>query len=73
MKKHCQKCLGTGWEQDAYSIGRSMWQQRQAAGMSIAELAKRLGLDPSYLSYLEAGKRDWSLDLRDRYVKALSS
>lgn len=73
MKKRCQKCLGTGWEQDAYMIGKAMWLRRQASGLSIAALANRMGLDPSYLSYLEAGKREWSLDLRDRYLKAIAS
>ena len=72
MKKiKCAKCLGTGLRQDQRALGADCWRLRDKRGLSLAETARRMGIDASYLSYLEAGKRDWSPDLIARLETAL--
>ena len=39
-------------------IGRELRQTRHALGLTQAEVAGRLGVSPSYLSAIEAGKRN---------------
>lgn len=71
MKK-CKKCLGTGVEQDQAAIGQAMWKKRQDACRSLADVAEKMGVDVSYVSYLEAGKRNWTSDLIERFESALA-
>lgn len=71
MKK-CAKCLGTGFEQDQAELGHRMWKKRADACLSLAQVAHAMDIDPSYLSYLEAGKRDWSPDLIHRFEAAVN-
>lgn len=39
-------------------IGRKLGETRQALGLTQAEVAERLGVSASYLSAVEAGKRN---------------
>jgi hypothetical protein len=71
MKKKCPKCLGTGIMQDQRSLGENCWLLRDRAGLSLAVVAGRMGIDASYLSYLEAGKRDWSPELLASFKSSL--
>jgi transcriptional regulator with XRE-family HTH domain len=71
MNRTCQRCLGTGREPDQSVIGAQMARMRQRAGVTRAQVAERMGVDVSYICYLEAGRRDWSLDKKLSYLKAL--
>lgn len=70
--KPCPKCLGTGTEVDQQALGARMWKARADACKSLCEVARFMGIDTSYLSYLEAGKRNWSPDLVEKFNAALA-
>lgn len=63
--------IGDEPETSSYLAGviRTM---REAAGLSQRELGERLGVDPTYISHLEAGRRDPSLGLLRRLARELS-
>jgi transcriptional regulator with XRE-family HTH domain len=42
--------------------GQRLRTARQAAGLSAAELARRIGRDRTYISHLEAGRATGGLD-----------
>ena len=67
----CQHCLGRGWELSHPSVGHEVWALRKNAALSISEVARRMGIDRSYLSYLEEGKRRWTLRLYEAAIKAV--
>lgn len=69
--KKCPKCFGTGVEPDHVAIGLECWKKRADACLSGAIVAKRMGIDPSHLSYLESGKRSWSPELLEKFNQAV--
>ncbi len=42
-------------------VGRELKDTRQALGLTQAEVAERLGVSPSYISAVEAGRRNLTL------------
>jgi transcriptional regulator with XRE-family HTH domain len=48
-------------EVHAKVLGRKLKDTRQALGLTQAVLAERLGVSPSYISAVEAGKRNLTL------------
>lgn len=48
---------------DNTDFGRLFKRLRQASGLSQKDLAARVSIDPSYLSHLEAGRREPSIQL----------
>lgn len=42
-------------------VGREIKDTRQALGLTQAEVAERLGVSPSYVSAVEAGRRNLTL------------
>lgn len=69
-RKPCPKCLGTGTEPDHVFTGRRMGQIRKNAGLTVTQMAQKLKCHRSFISYLEAGKRSWSLALIEKYQQA---
>lgn len=49
------------------TLGDVLKRARLLADLSQAELAKRMGITPSYVSHLESGRREPSLDLLRRF------
>ena len=52
-------------------IGRRIKVRRVELGMTQGELAEKLSVGQSNLSYIECGKRDVSLSLLDEIARAL--
>ncbi len=48
-------------EMNAKVVGREFKDSRQALGLTQAEVAKRLGVSASYISAVEAGRRNLTL------------
>jgi transcriptional regulator with XRE-family HTH domain len=53
------------------AFGRAMRQRRKALGLSQEELGDRAGLEQSYISNIEAGVRNVSIDNIARIAKSL--
>jgi len=69
--KTCGCCAGKGEVQNSEAIGKEIRARREAAGLIIAEVAKRVNLKPRYLHLLEEGEKFWyTHDLRE-VLKAL--
>jgi transcriptional regulator with XRE-family HTH domain len=52
-------------------FGVAVRTRRLAAGMSQEKLAERAGLHPTYISMVERGRRNATLDVAARLAKAL--
>ena len=52
-------------------VGARFRRERQAQGMSLRELARRLGTDPNIISRLETGKRQMSVEWLSTIADAL--
>jgi transcriptional regulator with XRE-family HTH domain len=55
------------------AVGRCVRRRRQAAGLSIAQLARRAGIGSSTLSGLERGRRNPSLAVVQRLARVLGA
>ncbi len=55
------------------SVGRKLRQNRKRKGISQAELARQIGISPTYLNLLEHGKRSMQLPILYAAAKALDS
>jgi transcriptional regulator with XRE-family HTH domain len=53
-------------------LGRKIREQRDAMGLSQANLAKRIGVRPSHVAYIESNQRRPSLSLLRRIAQVLS-
>ena len=53
-------------------IGTNIRKQRAASGLSQEELAFRAGIDRSYLSEIENGYKNLSVNILDQIVGALN-
>lgn len=56
---------------DHVATGAAMRKRRKALSISSKHVADKLGFHKSYLSDLEAGRRNWSEELVTRYLYAL--
>jgi transcriptional regulator with XRE-family HTH domain len=54
-------------------FGREVRRRREAAQMTLEDLANRSGLSPNYIGSIEIGKRDPSLSTMDALAKALGA
>ena len=71
--KACRHCGGTGFEIDHAEIGRQMRELRTAAKISLAIVAKRLGVSAVYLSDLERGNRNWTKERIEWFKRGLKN
>lgn len=53
------------------TLGSAIRQLRGAAGLTQKELAERLGISPTYVSHLEAGRKEPSVQLLRDLAKSL--
>lgn len=73
MKQPTEKCRVCGkTKKTDKAIGFAMCKKRVAAGILQKDFADALGMNASYLSDLESGKRRWSQKWIGRYEKALN-
>lgn len=69
--KPCQHCAGTGKEPDHRQLGEDLRRFREWHEASLTAVAEELGLSKSYVCDLELGRRNWRMDLIDRYRAAV--
>ena len=67
----CQHCKGTGKQLNQRAVGAEMRGLRELAQVSLREMARRMGITPPYLSDMELGKRNWSLERLEAFRKSL--
>jgi len=63
----CPRCGGTG----GLPTGESLASARKAIPVAQKVVAARMGVTASYLSDLEAGRRDWNYELVEQFERAL--
>ena len=56
---------------DYRELGAKLRTLREKAGLSLRKVADRLGVSVPYLSDLERGRRNWTEERRDAFLKAL--
>lgn len=66
-ERPCRRCGGSGVEVDPVETGREMRALREAAGLSLREMARRMGYSVQYISDLERGQREWRAALMQPY------
>lgn len=52
-------------------IGFRLRELRDKKGFKSGWVAKQIGVSPSLISYLETGRRAWTPELEQRYLKAI--
>ena len=71
--KSCHCCHGTGRESDPSATGGRLKRLRLESGVLLKDLAAELGISPSHLCMLEAGKRNWTLEQVEKFIRACHS
>ena len=64
--KTCPRCGGRGTVPDE-TVGPSLKAFREKSGVALLKLSKELELSRTFLSDLEAGRRNWSPLLIEKY------
>lgn len=64
----CQGCLGSGRTIDSAKTGQALRAKRLAAGLTLREVGKAMGLSLQHLSDMESGRRGWTTNKIERYV-----
>lgn len=67
----CPKCSGSGRIPDQGVLGARFAAKRKAADVSQKEVAAALHVSQAIISYLEAGRIEWSETTKRDYEKAL--
>ena len=68
----CESCHGTGLQLDPVTTGKSLRKLRQACGVSMHELSRRMGISAVYLWNLEKGRRRWTRELADKFRECVT-
>lgn len=55
---------------DDREVGRTLKQQREASGVTLREVGRRMGFSAAYISDLEHGRRAWNATRIAAYLKA---
>ena len=71
VRRVCRFCRGTGLR--PYTDGEKMRMRRQKARLSLRTVAKRLGISHVTLLEKEKSVKPWSLRMRVRYARAVST
>lgn len=66
----CRLCAGTGRTIDHEALGRKLRAVRERAHLTQWDVADALGVDQSFVSYLEQGARVWNPALVEKYLAA---
>ena len=68
---NCPHCKGTGKVPDLANAAAAFIARRRKQKLSVREAAVFMEISPGYLSDLENGRRQWSLDLLDKFAEAI--
>lgn len=67
--KRCAKCEGSGRVLDDKVTAHLLREERLKAKIRLDEMAKALGVSPSYVCCLEGGKRHWTQARVTQYLR----
>lgn len=68
-QERCGHCHGKGW----LPTPESLRAKREKTGLTLTEVAERMGIAKSRLSSLETGRWDWNADLVEKYMVSLAA
>lgn len=69
----CPKCEGKGRIPDSNFIAAEMKKLRLNFGISLRQVALKMGYSAPYLVDLEAGRRNWTPAKTECYISAVDS
>lgn len=64
--------MGTGHEINHKEFGKVCHDTRKGRGIRQDHLAAAMGISKTYLCYLERGKKKWTQDIYDSFLKNLN-
>lgn len=67
----CPRCHGSGHIQDDTALGAAMRAKREAAGIRLREVARRMGCSAEYVRKLEMGEKHWNEGRQETYLESL--
>lgn len=73
VRRKCRHCEGSGRSSDIdhQSAGLWIWGYRKRAGLTLREVARRLGCSVAYLNDLEHGRRNWNEERLNKTLEAM--
>lgn len=71
LKQPCSHCEGTGKEFNHIETGKMIRRFREVSGISLRELARRVGWSAAHQCDLEKGRRNWNQEDFDRVANCL--
>jgi DNA-binding transcriptional regulator YiaG len=69
LKQLCSHCGGDGMEFNSHATGRQIRHLREQSGISLRELARRVGWSAAHQHDLEKGHRNWTQAKFDKCVQ----
>lgn len=72
LMARCPLCKGKGVRPLAHT-GTAMREWREAQGVPMADVARRMGVTRSYVCNLEQDRTAWSRDALGAYIAAVST
>lgn len=69
--KVCHCCNGKGVEKDHELVGSLLRTKREELGISLRAMARKIGVNASFLSQLERGLRRWTEAMQKKYALVL--